>query len=95
MFSLCTDDNDGNHMAQRKLKQRFDDIVSIIGRQQQSVPKISRPTLSNRPIDLYRNFFLYLSIFSPVNENEKILNIVIRKIIILKQVLQFFLTRLY
>ena len=34
--------------------------------------------------------FLYLSIFSPVNENEKILNIVIRKIIILKQVLQFF-----
>ena len=53
----CTDDNDGNHMAQRKLKQRFDDIVSIIGRQQQSVPKISRLLLSTRPIDLYRNSF--------------------------------------
>ena len=57
MFSLYTDDNDGNHMAQRKLKQRFDDIVSIIGQQQQSEPKISRLILSNRPIDFYRNSF--------------------------------------
>ena len=31
VFTALT--NDGNRMAQRKLEQRFDDIVSIIGRQ--------------------------------------------------------------
>ena len=61
----CTD-NDGNRMAQRKLKQRFDDIVSIIGRQKQSVPKISRSPLSNKssPINLYpKTFFRLLSVY--------------------------------